>query len=142
MAVNAKTQLLGSGPAYPLRAASSGLPDFELAEGVAAVESAFGFLLRTAPMDLVHDPALGINMTRLKHRHVDADTERSVRDSVASSLSDGEPRVLNVEADITRRPSENRLDVLVSYELIQAQVPENLVLNPPETHEDALNITE
>ena len=100
MALSPETELLGSGPSYPLRASSRGLPDLVVAEGEEAVSSAFRFLLRTEQRELQHDPALGLAFYRFKHRAMDNRMKRDVFAAVSASLGSGEPRARKVAATV------------------------------------------
>lgn len=135
-------ELLGSGPAYPLQAAPSGLPDLVVAEGEAAVESAFRLLLRTETRELPHDPTLGLAFRRFVHNKMDNRLREEVFNAINGSLMDGEPRVRNVASQVDFPIQGTLADIEVSYEIITTQVPNNGVLDSGVGSDTVLEITE
>jgi len=140
MVLSPETELLGSGPSYPLRASSRGLPDLVVAEGEEAVASSFRFLLRTEQRELQHDPALGLAFQQFKHRAMDNRLRRDIFSAIGSSLGSAEPRATKVLAEVDLPLTGTRADIEVSYEIITRQVPGNAVLNPSVGGEDILQI--
>jgi phage baseplate assembly protein W len=142
MALAPDVELYGSGPSYPLRASSRGLPDLVVAEGEEAVASSFRFLLRTEQRELLHDPALGLAFQRFKHNAMDNRLRREIFSAINGSLLSAEPRVENVSAEVGFPVQGTRADISIAYDLITRQVDNNGVLNPSVGGEDILNITE
>lgn len=141
MALTPEAELLGSGPSYPLRPASRGLPDLVMAQGEEAVASSFRFLLRTEQRELPHDPALGLVFQRFKHRAMNNRLRRDIFSVINASLLDGEPRVTTVSAEVGLPVIGTRADIEISYEIITRQNRRNAVLNPSVGGEDILKIT-
>lgn len=132
------TDFLGSGPAYPLRAGTRGLPDIDLAVGVPAVRGAVALLLRTAPGELPWDPALGIEPEIFRFDQADARSKNEAHDAINASLGDGEPRLASPNARITVEPRNRKMDIQVDFTPITRNVRRNRVVLPSRSHRDAL----
>lgn len=138
MALPSAKQFLGTGPAFPMRKGARGLPDIALSSGKDAVRDAIEYLLLTFPGDLPFDPRLGLDPDQFRFDPNNQLTEDTIREAIAISLSEAEPRVRDVEADITRDSEGGIADVSIAYDLIRQQVQGNLVRLPRQEQDDSV----
>lgn len=140
MAASAEaTDFLGSGPAFPFRIGKGGLPDIEFARGVNAVSAMVGFMLRTSPGEIQFDPLIGMDPENLRFDPTDVRAVLDARNFVTQSLAGVDPRVENVHADVKPRGEEGSLNISISFDVIDEDVPGNRVILPENGHDDVLN---
>jgi phage baseplate assembly protein W len=138
MATPTGKEFLGTGPSFPMRIGGRGLPDIELSSGLDAVRDAIQYLLSTFPGELPFDPRVGLDPEQFRFDPNDQETEDAIRESIAISLIEVEPRVRDVEVDITRDEEGGVSDVSISYTVISEQVEGNLVRLPRRAQDEAV----
>ena len=139
MASPEATEFLGSGPAFPFRIGKAGLPDIEFVRGVPAVSAAVAFMLDFSPGELQFDPLIGMSPEDLRFDPTDVRAVFDARNLVTQSLGVADPRIENVHADVRPRGEEGELNIGISYDVIDQDVPGNRVILPEDGHDDILN---
>ena len=132
------TEFLGTGPSLPLRISGKGLPHLDLSTGAQVVREAVQYGLLTFPGNLPFDPRYGLDPEQFRFDPNDANSEDEIREAIAITLVEGEPRVDNVLADVQRDQEGGVSDVSIEYDLITEQVPENLVRLPRKVQDDTV----
>ena len=123
---------LGQGLARPFRRAGA---DLARADGEALVRSAVAQVLGTEQGELPWNPRFGSRITTYRHQNMDEVMEALVKTEVQAALAVWEPRIQVLEVAATRVRNDNRLDVSLTWAIIERNSPENQVLVGPVSQE-------
>jgi len=88
-----------------------------------AISRSIRNIVFTLPGEKFFNPNFGSRVTKMLFENVDEITASNVRDEIATSIVNYEPRVDLTNVVVTPDYDNNSFDVLVQYQIIGANVP-------------------
>ena len=80
-------------------------------------------LVETIPSERFFNLSLGSNVRSSLFEFVDYGTASVIKDQIALTISNYEPRVTNVQIEVEPRPDINEFEVTVIFDIIGQEIP-------------------
>ena len=97
--------------------------DIPVLKNADAIKRAIRNLIQTVPSERFFNPYLGSEVKASLFEFVDIGTATILEEQITIAISNHEPRVENVDVDVTPRANDNAFEIKVTFKIIGQDIP-------------------
>ncbi len=97
--------------------------DIPVLKNADAIKRAIRNLIQTVPSERFFNPYLGSEVKASLFEFVDIGTATILEEQITIAISNHEPRVENVDVDVTPRANDNAFEIKVNFTIIGQDIP-------------------
>lgn len=97
--------------------------DLPVLNNQSAISRSIRNLVQTIPTERFFNPSLGSNVRSSLFEFVDFGTASVIKDQILITISNYEPRVSDVQVEVTPKPDTNEFDITVIFNIIGQEIP-------------------